>query len=67
MEIRQLKYFLAVADQRSFVNAANVLFISRQAVSKAIAQLETELNVELFMVRLARKPGVPAKEKEREP
>ena len=49
MEIRQLKYFLAVADQRSFVNAANVLFISRQAVSKAIAQLETELNVELFM------------------
>ena len=49
VEIRQLKYFLAVADQRSFVNAANVLFISRQAVSKAIAQLETELNVELFM------------------
>jgi DNA-binding transcriptional LysR family regulator len=49
MEIRQLKYFLAVADQRSFVNAANVLFISRQAVSKAVAQLETELGVELFM------------------
>lgn len=49
MEIRQLKYFLAVADARSFVNAANTLFISRQAVSKAIAQLESELNVELFM------------------
>ena len=49
MEIRQLKYFLAVADARSFVSAANSLFISRQAVSKAISQLESELGVELFM------------------
>lgn len=49
MEIRQLKYFLAVANQRSFVNAANVLYISRQAVSKAVSQLEEELQVELFM------------------
>lgn len=49
MEIRQLKYFLAVADQRSFVSAASVLYISRQAVSKAVAQLEEELDVELFM------------------
>ena len=49
MEIRQLKYFLAVAEQKSFVNAANQLFVSRQAISKAIGQLETELNVELFM------------------
>lgn len=49
MELRQLKYFLAVADNRSFVGAANELFLSRQAISKAIAQLEEELNVELFM------------------
>lgn len=49
MELRQLKYFLAVADQRSFVNAANVLYISRQAISKAVSQLEQELQVELFM------------------
>lgn len=48
MELRQLKYFLAVADARSFVSASNDLYISRQAVSKAVAQLETELGVELF-------------------
>ena len=49
MELRQLKYFLAVADARSFVSAANDLYISRQAVSKAVGQLETELGVELFV------------------
>lgn len=49
MELRQLKYFLAVADARSIVGAANTLFISRQGISKAIAQLESDLGVELFM------------------
>lgn len=49
MELRQLKYFLAVADARSFVSAANALYLSRQAVSKAVGQLETELGVELFV------------------
>ena len=48
MELRQLKYFLAVADARSFVSAAGELFVSRQAVSKAVGQLEAELGVELF-------------------
>ena len=49
MEIRQLRYFLSVAENRSFVNAATKLYISRQAVSKAISQLEAELGVELFV------------------
>ena len=49
MELRQLKYFLTVADMRSIVSAANALFLSRQAVSKAISQLEAELGTELFM------------------
>jgi DNA-binding transcriptional LysR family regulator len=49
MELRQLKYFLAVADARSFVSAAEKQFVSRQAISKSVALLEEELNVELFM------------------
>lgn len=49
MELRQLKYFLAVADARSFVGAANAQFVSRQAISKAVGQLEAELGVELFV------------------
>lgn len=49
MELRQLRYFLTVADARSFVSAADQLFISRQAISKSVAQLEKELNVDLFM------------------
>lgn len=48
MELRQLKYFLAVADARSFVSAASTLYVSRQAVSKAVGHLEAELGVELF-------------------
>lgn len=49
MELRQLRYFLAAADSRSIVNAAADLYISRQAVSKAICRLEEELGVELFV------------------
>lgn len=49
MELRQLKYFLAVADSRSFVRAASTLYVSRQAISKAIGQLEAELDTELFV------------------
>ena len=49
MELRQLRYFLAVADARSFVAAAEKQYVSRQAISKSVAQLEEELNVELFM------------------
>ena len=39
MELRQLRYFLSVADCRSFVSAAAGLYVSRQAVSKAVSQL----------------------------
>ena len=49
MEIKQLRAFLAVADAKSFLKAADDLYISRQAISKTIKQLEEELETELFV------------------
>lgn len=49
MEIKHLRTFLAVANARSFLGAANALYISRQAVSKTVTQLEDELGIELFV------------------
>lgn len=48
MDIRQLKLFLTVADAGSFFAAAEQLYISRPAVSKAIAQIEDEIGLPLF-------------------
>ncbi len=49
MEIKDLRTFLAVADAKSFLKAADKLYISRQAISKTIRHLEEELNLELFV------------------
>lgn len=48
MNQRQLQYFLKVYEKKSISEAAKVLFISPQALSKTIAKLENELEVELF-------------------
>jgi DNA-binding transcriptional LysR family regulator len=45
---RQLRAVLAVAEYRSFVAAANALKISQPALTRAIQQIETELEVPLF-------------------
>lgn len=44
MEIRQLQYFVASVEERSFYKAGAKLFTSQPAISKSIAQLEKELN-----------------------
>lgn len=49
MNITQIKYFVAVVGQGSFSRAAKSQYVTVQAVSKAIADLERELGRELFV------------------
>lgn len=51
MDIRELKYFVQIAKERSFTKAAKTLFISQPALSKMMRKLEKELGVELFFVK----------------
>ncbi|WP_188797368.1 LysR family transcriptional regulator [Dyella nitratireducens] len=48
INLRQLRVFLAVARQRHFRRAAEHLYLSQPAVSRHVAELETELGVRLF-------------------
>lgn len=45
---RQLRIFVAVAEHLSFTSAARAIGISQQSVSKAVAGLEQELDVQLL-------------------
>jgi DNA-binding transcriptional LysR family regulator len=48
MDVRQLRYFEAVARHRHFTHAADELHVAQSALSHQVRQLERELGVELL-------------------
>lgn len=48
MELRQLEYFVAVAEEANFTRAAQRVHISQSGVSAQLKQLERELGAELI-------------------
>lgn len=48
MEVGQLRYIIAAAENGSFRRAAKFLQVQQSSVSRAIQQLEDDLGVSLF-------------------
>lgn len=49
MELRQLKYFIKLAETLNFSEAAKALFVTQSTLSQQIKQLEQDLDTQLLM------------------
>ena len=49
MDIKTLKYFLAIAEEKNMTAAAQTLYVSQSALSRQIKSLEDELGQKLFV------------------
>ena len=49
MEIRELKYFLAIAREHSISKAAEFLYMTQPSLSRQMQNLEKEIGKQLFL------------------
>lgn len=49
MDIRQLKYFIEIANSKSISQAARNLFLTQPTLSLALKKIESDLNTKLFL------------------
>ena len=48
MDLRHLRYFVAIAETKTMAEASSCVFVTQSTLSHQLAQLEAELGCELF-------------------
>lgn len=51
MDLRQIQYIVAIAEENNITRAAEKLYITQSALNQQLLKLEKELGVQLFIVR----------------